>query len=56
MPPALDIELFFLIIYQASTFGIASDLVRISVGLEDISDLSSRMGRALSAAANATKA
>lgn len=45
-----------LTILQASTFGIDSDLVRISVGLEDVSDLCSRIQRALDAVASVTKA
>ena len=35
--------------YQASSFGIPFDLIRISVGLEDPADLCARVQRALDA-------
>ena len=41
---------YVLTILQASAFGIEADLVRVSVGLEDIPDLCSRVQRALAAA------
>ena len=37
---------------QASSFGIDFDLVRVSVGLEDIPDIRSRFQQALDAVAN----
>lgn len=40
---------------QASSFGIDFDLVRVSVGLEDIPDIRSRFQQALDAVASVKK-
>lgn len=42
-------------ISQASSFGIDFDLVRVSVGLEDIPDIRSRFQQALDAVASVKK-